>query len=180
MGATVILFGAGASYGSVGVSPHPPPLGDVLFDQLALVSGSLASKLPADLAAAFRKKGGFETAMGELAKRNANDDVMRFQRELAAYIVGFSATRPTLKIDVSSAADRPSNLVPINLSITKADIQPDWSREFNLGAEEVLLLENWAEPVQAGGGWIGRKLCPPSRKATISPNYSAFWKAATT
>src|SRR5881396_1415673 len=31
----VILFGAGASYGSGAVHPEPPPLGDQLFDLLA-------------------------------------------------------------------------------------------------------------------------------------------------
>lgn len=42
------------------------------------------------------------------------------------------ATHPTLEIDVSSVADKLSYLVPTNLSITEADIQPNWSREFTV------------------------------------------------
>lgn len=40
------------------------------------------------------------------------------------------APGPTMDIDLSSAADKPTYLASSNFSITKADIQPNWSREF--------------------------------------------------
>ena len=39
---------------------------------------------------------------------------------------------PTIQINVSSAADRRSYLVPTNLTIKEADIQPNWSRDFTI------------------------------------------------
>jgi transposase len=42
------------------------------------------------------------------------------------------ASQATLQIDVSSAADKLSYLVPTNLSITEAAILPNWSREFTV------------------------------------------------
>ena len=37
--AVIVLLGAGASFGSVGVKPCPPPLGNNLFDALVDMGG---------------------------------------------------------------------------------------------------------------------------------------------
>lgn len=43
--AVVVLLGAGASFGSVGVKPYSPPLGNGLFNDL-VERGGVASTLP--------------------------------------------------------------------------------------------------------------------------------------
>lgn len=53
----VVLLGAGASSGSVDVSPSVPPLGDRLFDALAS-RGGLAAGLPDDSKATFQSERG--------------------------------------------------------------------------------------------------------------------------
>jgi hypothetical protein len=60
----VILFGAGASYGSGAVDPQPPPLGDQLFDLLARTFPASWGALSNDDQARFRES--FELGMGAL------------------------------------------------------------------------------------------------------------------
>jgi len=60
----VILFGAGASYGSGAVHPEPPPLGDQLFDLLTRAFPASWGALPNDHQARFRES--FELGMGAL------------------------------------------------------------------------------------------------------------------
>lgn len=85
---SVVLFGAGASFGSGAVSPHVPPLGngpDGLFSRLEATGGE-ASRLPDRLKSAFRAD--FEKGMSEYYEYS-NGAIMRFQRELAAYFAQF-------------------------------------------------------------------------------------------
>jgi hypothetical protein len=85
---SVVLFGAGASFGSEDVVPHKPPLGngqDGLFSRLD-AAGGIASQLPNDLKSTFRMD--FEKGMAEYYEY-AGGDIMRFQRELAAYVAQF-------------------------------------------------------------------------------------------
>ena len=66
------------------------------------------------------------------------------------------ATHPTLEIDVSSAADNPTYLAPTNFSITEADIQPNWSREFTVLGRHT--LEQLNEIILHVLGWDGNHL----------------------
>lgn len=82
---TVILLGAGASYGSLDVEPYPPPLGRDLFSRLE-ETGGVAAEMPAHISAAFRDD--FERGMAEYFE-HTDGNIMRFQRELALYIAQF-------------------------------------------------------------------------------------------
>lgn len=81
----VVLFGAGASYGSGPVHPSPPPLGDQLFNELDKL-GKTATGLPQFLKEKFRKN--FEEGMSEFYDWS-NQNTMSFQRELAGYLAKF-------------------------------------------------------------------------------------------
>ncbi|MDD2810632.1 hypothetical protein [Rhodoferax sp.] len=84
----LILLGAGASFGSGDVQPCCPPLGngpDGLFARLDAAGGQAAS-LPADLKTLFRTD--FERGMTQFYEF-ADGDIMRFQREMAAYLAAF-------------------------------------------------------------------------------------------
>ncbi|NBI45434.1 hypothetical protein [Burkholderia sp. ISTR5] len=81
----VVLLGAGASYGSGDVHPHPPPLGAALFPALEAVGGVFA-EMPERLKEEFRKD--FETAMGQYFEEAGS--VMEFQRGLAKYFSQFT------------------------------------------------------------------------------------------
>ena len=61
---TVILFGAGASFGSETASAPRPPLANDLYEELAAFSPDTWGKLPGEYPAAFRKD--FEQAFGTL------------------------------------------------------------------------------------------------------------------
>lgn len=85
----LILVGAGASFGSGDVQPCRPPLGngpDGLFARLEAAGGQAAS-LPIDLRRQFRTD--FEKGMA-LLYEYVDGDIMRFQREMAAYLGAFS------------------------------------------------------------------------------------------
>lgn len=85
----LILVGAGASFGSGDVQPSCPPLGsgpDGLFARLEAAGGQAAS-LPADLRTLFRTD--FEKGMAQFYEF-ADGDIMRFQREMAAYLAAFT------------------------------------------------------------------------------------------
>ncbi|RQS60400.1 hypothetical protein [Burkholderia sp. Bp8986] len=82
---TVVLLGAGASYGSIDAHPHTPPLGGYLFDEL-VKAGGVAATLPDELKATFRSD--FEAGMAEYYEWSGRN-IMRFQRELAQYLAQF-------------------------------------------------------------------------------------------
>lgn len=85
----LILLGAGASFGSGDVRPCRPPLGngpDGLFARLEAVGGQAAT-LPLDLKTLFRDN--FEKGMAQFYE-HADGDIMRFQREMAAYLAAFT------------------------------------------------------------------------------------------
>ena len=84
----LILLSAGASFGSGDVQPCCPPLGngpDGLFTRLESAGGQAAS-LPDELKALFRAD--FERGMAQFYEF-ADGDIMRFQREMAAYLAEF-------------------------------------------------------------------------------------------
>lgn len=82
---TVVLLGAGASYGSLDVRPYPPPLGNHLFDALDALGGA-ASRIPDEIKAEFRRN--FEVGMVRYYEY-AEGKIMAFHRELAGYLASF-------------------------------------------------------------------------------------------
>lgn len=102
--ATLILLGAGASFGSVDVIPEQPPLGNQLFDRLEKLGG-IASTLPQELKDLFNQN--FEEGMAKFY-RSSDGNIMRFQRELAHYLALFSPgpNNIYLKLIESVGADR--------------------------------------------------------------------------
>ncbi len=81
---SVILFGAGASYGSDNMGI--PPLGPNLFDALVSFNESGWGQIPSDLADNFR--GDFEEGMRILSKSHPHS-MPPLQRALAAYFFNF-------------------------------------------------------------------------------------------
>lgn len=82
---TVVLLGAGASYGSGYVIPHCPPLGNQLFTELEKMGGYCAA-LPAQIKQAFST--GFEQGMVRLYQES-ECETMPVQVELARYLSRF-------------------------------------------------------------------------------------------
>jgi hypothetical protein len=82
----MVIFGAGASFGSGDVIPYPPPLGNKLFEKLEGLNKT-ASRIPEHIKEIFRSN--FEKGMSEYFKYT-NMTIMSFQRELAGYLAKFS------------------------------------------------------------------------------------------
>jgi hypothetical protein len=83
----IVLFGAGASFGS-GKLGTVPPLGKDLFEEL-VARGGVAAGLPDDLQEEFRKN--FELGMGRFHEIYTGG-IVSFQRELAQYLAEFVPT----------------------------------------------------------------------------------------
>lgn len=82
----MVLFGAGASFGSGDVDPRPPPLGKNLFgelDRLTPVGSSMSARLKE------RFRGNFEAGMAAYFAEQQGDTAA-FQRELAGYFAQFT------------------------------------------------------------------------------------------
>lgn len=94
--AVVLLLGAGASFGSAGVRPCPPPLGNKLFPELVKRNG-VAATLPNHIKRAFEKN--FEDGMQKYYELS-NGNIMTFQRELAEYLASFHPTESNVYIEL--------------------------------------------------------------------------------
>jgi len=81
-----LIFGAGASHGSGGCSPTPPPLGNDLFNELTKLNGAF-SMLDNSSKAIFSSEG-FEAGMATIS--NDSRIINLLQKELACYISKFS------------------------------------------------------------------------------------------
>jgi hypothetical protein len=82
---TVFLFGAGASFGSGEVTPHPPPLGngpDGLFRRMQQ-RGGIAATIEPPLAQTFENN--FEAGMDEFAALRGGE-LVPFLREIGNYL----------------------------------------------------------------------------------------------
>lgn len=86
---TLLLFGAGASYGNPDCNPYPPPLGPNLFNALHKRGGTAAS-VNGDLAELFRSD--FEAAMLRFYEERPGE-VPDLLREMAIYFTEFSPGR---------------------------------------------------------------------------------------
>jgi hypothetical protein len=82
----IILFGAGASFGSEANKEYTPPLGPNLFKKLES-RGGVASSIPDEIKSLFHED--FESGMREY-NIYTNNNSMTFQRELAHYLAEFS------------------------------------------------------------------------------------------
>lgn len=82
----VILFGAGASYGSEHVRPYCPPLGEALFDDLRKLYPQAWGALPEDLRPKFVPN--FEPGMGHLWDNDPHN-VPLLLRCMACYFARF-------------------------------------------------------------------------------------------
>lgn len=100
--ASLVLLGAGASYGSVGVDPYPPPLGNQLFGEL-VNRGGVASSLPDGLKRLFEYN--FEEGMAKYFE-DSRKNVMTFQRELAEYLAEFKITEKSVYLRLINAVGR--------------------------------------------------------------------------
>ena len=86
---TLVLLGAGASYGSEpDVGSRTPPLGDYLFRELCKLEG-VASRVPEDIKAVFDQ--GFELGMALFYER-MDVQLQAFHRELSSYLADFVPT----------------------------------------------------------------------------------------
>ncbi|MFA0540227.1 MULTISPECIES: hypothetical protein [Vibrio] len=94
--AIVVLLGAGASFGSLGVEPYEPPLGNGLFPELVKKNG-VAAAIPEHIKQSFESN--FETGMAEYYE-HTNGNIMSFQRELAEYLANFKPTESSVYIEL--------------------------------------------------------------------------------
>lgn len=94
--AVLVLLGAGASFGSIGAIPYPPPLGNNLFSELLKIKG-VAATIPDRIKKIFKEN--FEEGMAEYTKLK-DGNVMSFQRELAEYLASFQPTRDSVYLDL--------------------------------------------------------------------------------
>ncbi|MGY4013763.1 hypothetical protein [Aeromonas molluscorum] len=135
--AVVLLLGAGASYGSIGVQPYPPPLGKGLFRDL-VARGGVASRLPDKLKQKFEAN--FEEGM-EAYYEYTNGSIMSFQRELAEYLASF---RPTAKnVYITLLRELASQRV-IYSSL-------NYDLLFELSAASIGLFTNYSSEYKRGG-----------------------------
>src|SRR2546422_1729620 len=85
----VFLFGAGASYGAIGVKPYPPPLGCDLYEALAKQfpkTWGAASQF-AGVADKFKKD--FEAAMEQYCNEHSATAVVSALNDMARYFATF-------------------------------------------------------------------------------------------
>jgi len=93
----VILFGAGASFGSA--SSNVPPLGASLFNELQRFNPQGWGKLPAGLASSFSQD--FEKGMVEIAQWNSHSMPI-LQRAMAAYFFNFYPSTSNLYVELGT------------------------------------------------------------------------------
>jgi hypothetical protein len=99
MGTPLILFGAGASFGSD--AKGTPPLGSALFDALAEFNSETWGQVSSSEAAAFKHD--FERGMKAYAESHANDGTVdQLQRAMAAYFFNFRPRTASLYLKLAN------------------------------------------------------------------------------
>lgn len=141
MSENVILFGAGASFGSDSI--NTPPLGSELFEALSAFNPDGWGRLPSDLADLFRTD--FETGM----KQVPGHLLPPLQRVMAAYFFRFVPRRTNLYYQLAErilSRNWDGALVTINyerlleLSLMGASLCPVVGRESNAANEVEICL----------------------------------------
>lgn len=94
---TLVLLGAGASYGSEPANIGTPPLGDELFGELCNLGG-IASGIPEEIKAVFAAQG-FEQGMKAYYDRK-DDELQAFHRELSSYLADFVPTQKSYYVEL--------------------------------------------------------------------------------
>ena len=98
MGTPLILFGAGASYGSD--AQGTPPLGSALFDSLKAFSPETWGRVSQTEAIAFKTD--FEQGMKEYAELHSSDGTVdKLQRAMAAFFFDFPLTSSSLYVEIA-------------------------------------------------------------------------------
>lgn len=110
---TVVLFGAGASYGSEKVSPYPPPLSKDLYHELGEYCPEVWGAIPDRYKQKF--EGDFEAAMGELWESGSFDGPA-LMRCMAHYFTQFSPNSENIYNRFLKNLDRGSNVNDIVFS----------------------------------------------------------------
>jgi hypothetical protein len=87
---TVLLFGAGASFGAGGIVPHAPPVGGQLYPALIRAYPKLWEALPADASRVFAVQG-FEAGMAYIWQRYSQS-VNILQKSVAHYFAQFQVS----------------------------------------------------------------------------------------
>jgi hypothetical protein len=96
---SVVLLGAGASYGSEKLCQNTPPLGKDLFGRLE-ERGGIAAQIPDEIKTLFRDD--FETGMAAYYI-HSEYNIMRFQRELAHYLACFNPSQNSAYVQLIQA-----------------------------------------------------------------------------
>jgi hypothetical protein len=99
MGKGMILLGAGASHGSLGCSPRPPPLGDKLYAILRKKFKKSWGIIPDEYQNVFRIH--FEDGMGGLAQEARNEkkwNLAALNKDMAIYFSRFRIGQPSLNL----------------------------------------------------------------------------------
>lgn len=96
---SLVLLGAGASFGSGSTDPYPPPLGNGKSGLFARLEqrGGIATRLPDTLKVSFNSN--FEQGMAEYYEY-ADGNIMAFQREMAEYLAEFKPNDENLFLDL--------------------------------------------------------------------------------
>lgn len=91
----MIIFGAGASYGSIDASPSVPPLGyQLFFDMQCSNQRGMANDIAGKFAEAFARN--FEDGMEILYQWQEFKDISQFQREIAICLLRYQAGEKNL------------------------------------------------------------------------------------
>ena len=141
--AVIVLLGAGASFGSVGVEPYAPPLGNGLFNDL-VERGGVASTLPQYIKQLFEAN--FEVGMAEYF-RYSNGNIMTFQRELAHYLANFKPTDSNIYLNIIKELNCQRVIYSslnydllFELSAAKLDLFTNYSSEYHQGGVRLLKI----------------------------------------
>lgn len=94
----IIIFGAGASFGSGEVNPRVPPMGNDLFSALQHLYPPTWGQITGGLASSFRSD--FEKGMQELADTNSHA-MPPLQRAMAAFFFNFSIGADNLYLEIA-------------------------------------------------------------------------------
>jgi len=104
----VILFGAGASYGSGSVIPQPPPLGNDLFNILASTFPATWGALPRRISEKFTNRG-FEAGMAALLATGSHE-VAPMMQQFAVAFSRYELGSPNAYVSLMESLDQAGKL----------------------------------------------------------------------
>ncbi len=120
----VILFGAGASYGSGAVVPQPPPLGGTLYGVLASEFPQSWGSLPAVIQRKFEKT--FEVGMGALLA-TGSQAVPPLMQEFAKLFSRYQLGSPNAYVSLLESLDRAGKLTGTAFATLNYECLLEWA-----------------------------------------------------